>query len=885
MNAATIDSNGRMEPQRAGQGGPQLRTILLTDLVDSTALVERLGDTAAAELFRAHDRLVLGLQQHWRGRLIDRSDGMLLLFERPIDGLGFALDYNRGLLELGAPHGVELKARAGLHVGEVLTWRNSEESVRVGAKPVEVEGLAKPMAGRLMTMARPGQILLSAVAEPLAHRAARELGERGQHLLWKSHGRWRFKGVPEAQQIFEVGEAGVAPLRTPPNSPKAWRDIPLWRRPAALAAEIVAVAVIAIGIWFITKPQPAIAFNERDWVVLADLRNLTGEPLLDDSLEQAFRISLEQSRHVNVLSDLKVQQTLQRMRRDRGGLDRAIASEVALRDGARAVILPTVAEVGGHLRISAEIIDPHSQTTVYSEYADGRGVQSSLSSIDDVTTSLREKLGEALERIEQESDPLPEVTTDSLEALRAYALGHKAFRSAQWKDALVMYEQALAIDPGFALAHLGIARVYVALSDRPSAIPHLDKAVELRDKLPQQDRMYLDAWRAELLDPAQALSRWKALASMYPDNHAGSNNAALRLYVVNDFGEAARYASAANVPQAPLRGYTLDLIGRIQLAQQELDAADVSFTAANAANPGASTRRIALLQALHDRHEDAEATLNAMQRSGYGSDDPIRNIDLTSFALDQALWRQARERVGAALEGSGKSTFLTRQFQLIQASAELVENNTLATNACMRLAEEALGELSLQPRGKALDHAYSALFSGYLAQRAGNPAVAKKVLAALQPTEGTYAGTVVEKMLAVVRAGDLRLAGRPADAVRLLSERIDGTELFQARVALRDALVDAGDHEQALVHSEWLSTHRGLAYVESNAAQVAQSINVMDTRLARLHAAESLTALGRDAAAKRQIQGFLEAWPRERLPDHLARRVDVILPASKQKTT
>ncbi|MDQ3206881.1 MAG: putative peptide modification system cyclase, partial [Pseudomonadota bacterium] len=202
---------------------PQLRTILLTDICDSIALVERLGDGSAATFFREHDRLVLGLQQQWRGRLIDRSDGLLLLFERPIDGMGFALDYARGLAALGQARNLDLRSRAGLHVGEVLTWRNSEESVRVGSKPVEVEGLAKPIAARLMSMALPGQILLSAVAEPLAHRAARELGERGQNLIWKSLGRWRFKGVPEPQDIFEVGEPGFAPLRAPPNSPKAWR--------------------------------------------------------------------------------------------------------------------------------------------------------------------------------------------------------------------------------------------------------------------------------------------------------------------------------------------------------------------------------------------------------------------------------------------------------------------------------------------------------------------------------------------------------------------------------------------------------------------------------------------------------------------------------------
>jgi class 3 adenylate cyclase len=99
MSAVTIhdtaDNSGA-----APTDAPQVRTLLLTDLVDSTTLVERLGDGPAAALFREHDRLVLELQQRWRGRLIDRSDGLLLLFERPVDALGFALDYNRGLRAL-----------------------------------------------------------------------------------------------------------------------------------------------------------------------------------------------------------------------------------------------------------------------------------------------------------------------------------------------------------------------------------------------------------------------------------------------------------------------------------------------------------------------------------------------------------------------------------------------------------------------------------------------------------------------------------------------------------------------------------------------------------------------------------------------------------------
>src|SRR5690606_34552454 len=231
------------------------------------------------------------------------------------------------------------------------------------------------------------------------------------------------------------------PLRAPQqNRAKAWRDIPLWRRPAALAAELLLVAGLAGGTWFMTRPQPAIAFAERDWVVVADLRNLTGDQLLDESLQQAFRISLEQSRYVNVLSDLKARETLERMQRKPGTLlDRAIASEIALRDGARAVILPTVAEVGGRVRVSAEVIDPHTQTTVYAASADGSGAASTLDSIDKVAGELRGKLGESLQSIEAYSVTLPKVTTSNLDALKAYAFGRKYAAKGNATQALAYY--------------------------------------------------------------------------------------------------------------------------------------------------------------------------------------------------------------------------------------------------------------------------------------------------------------------------------------------------------------------------------------------------------------------------------------------------------------
>ena len=191
---------------------PLLRTLAVCDLVDSTALTEQLGDRGAAELMHKLDRLTRDLLYAHSGREIDKTDGFLVMFERPIQAVAFALAYQRLLRAEQEKEHVPLQARIGIHVGDVVLWENSMDDVSRGAKAVEVEGLVKPVASRLMGLALPGQILLSAVVYTFAQRAQRELGLEYPSPEWREHGRYLFKGVAEPMTVYEVGEQGIAPL-------------------------------------------------------------------------------------------------------------------------------------------------------------------------------------------------------------------------------------------------------------------------------------------------------------------------------------------------------------------------------------------------------------------------------------------------------------------------------------------------------------------------------------------------------------------------------------------------------------------------------------------------------------------------------------------------
>jgi len=837
---------------------PQLRTLLLTDLCDSTSLVERLGDNAAADLFQAHDRLVLELQQRWRGRLIDRSDGLLLLFERPIDGLGFALDYQQGLREIGRERQQTLAARSGLHVGEVLTWRNSDEAVRVGAKPLEVEGLAKPMAGRLMAMARPGQILLSAVAEPLAYRAARELGERGQHLSWKSHGRWAFKGVPGTQEIFEVGEPGVAPLRMPPSSAKAWRAIPLWRRPAALATEVALIAGLGVAGWFVTRPQPAIAFGERDWVVVGDLRNLTGDKLLDDSLEQAFRISLEQSRYVNVLSDLKARDTLARMRRAPNTvLDRNVASEIALRDGARAVILPTVSEVGGRVRVSAEVIDPHTQTTVYAESADGKGVESALGSVDQVAAGLRGRLGEALQSLQSNSRPLPDVTTARLDALRAYALAQKSYSQGQYAEAATLFEQATRIDGGFALAWLGLARSAMAQWDYRTAVPALRRAQQFRARLAPREAMYLDGWAAQFDAPGDTLKHWTMMARLYPDFFPALGNSAIRLVALNRYTDALRYARQAQAPQNETIGNAYEQAGRALLGLERYSQADAAFSQAIAHGKAASWRRRADIAAARRDFANASRLLSKAP-----ANEPDAWLERVSFEIDQGRWIAARAQADAALVQSGSGASQRRRAFMLQAA--LAEWMSGARGAARRLVADVIAEslpvVDTQLAVESAEEMQIAMAAALLAERFGDHAHGERVIAALSKAPLLRTMPELAEQMIALQADAERIRGNSARSLELIAGLGHEPRRFQTRRARLDALAANGQTEAALREARLLAGNRGLAYSELGGLQCLQALNVADATLALRKEARVLERAGRPQEAAETRALYSQRW-------------------------
>lgn len=216
--------------------GTVLKTLVITDLVSSTKLTEEWGDERTSEIIGRQDRLARDLLEEHEGVEVDKTDGFLLFFQRPIEAVRFGLAYHVALDELSRELGVTLESRVGIHLGEVVVRRNSDADIARGANVVEVEGLAKPFTARLMSLAVGRQTLLSNTAFDMARRAAVGTESGLGELRWLAHGGYLLKGVEEPVEVYEVGVEGFAPLAPPPDSEKVRRvgdqDTVLGWRPA-----------------------------------------------------------------------------------------------------------------------------------------------------------------------------------------------------------------------------------------------------------------------------------------------------------------------------------------------------------------------------------------------------------------------------------------------------------------------------------------------------------------------------------------------------------------------------------------------------------------------------------------------------------------------------
>jgi len=392
---------------------------------------------------------------------------------------------------------------------------------------------------------------------------------------------------PEAEEAERSSEEralkySLATQRTATiEFPKPSEKVP-WKAVGAVAAVLV---LIVSGVWY-WRTHHVRAFQGKDTMVLADFTNTTGESVFDSTLKQALAIQLEQSPYLNVLGEQRVRATLKLMDRPVDSrLTNEVAREVCLRTNSKALVAGSIASVGSHYLIGLRAVDCQTSDTLASAKFEADNRDAVLKQLGNAGDEMREKLGESLASVQGHSKPLDQATTSSLEALQAYTEG----RQTQWKrgDAasIPFHKRAVELDPNFARAYAAMGMAYANLAQSSAAAENFTKAYELRDRVSERERSYIEAGyysfaTGELLKADEVYRQW---IDAYPDDFLPYANLTLNQTMLGEYDkaldtarQAARLGAESATPDLQMmEAYTA--LGRFDEAKAIYEQAAAKF--------------------------------------------------------------------------------------------------------------------------------------------------------------------------------------------------------------------------------------------------------------------------------------------------------------------
>jgi tetratricopeptide (TPR) repeat protein len=598
-----------------------------------------------------------------------------------------------------------------------------------------------------------------------------------------------------------------------------------------LLAAGAAAAVVAAGAaaWRGSPPtssgETAAAARPPELVLVGDVRNETGDPLFDGTLEPALGLALENASFLTAFSRSEAERIAARQDLPGSGLDETRARLVAQREGIRVLTSGALTRSRDGYRLALRAVDPFTGDVLVDASEEVASKEQVLAAAAKLATRVRTTLGDATPE-EVQLKQGESISATSLEAAHAFSRGVELSKQGKFEEAKRQLLEATRLDPKLGRAYVGIAVVENNLGHRAEAERHMKEAMARVDGMSEREKyrsrgLYYLFFR----NTDKAIEAYGALVRQFPADTAGLANLAVGYQLKRDFTRALAESRRA-LAIYPRDVLTRNNVGLFATFTGDHATAMDEQVKVVEQNPGFANGWIglALAQLGAGRVDDARASWEKLRAVDGGS------ASLAAEGLaDLALFLGRVSEARALLEAGLRADVAAGAKDLAARKLVMLGEVHLARGEPRQAA--AVAERALPWSGAE----YVTYAAADLLARAG---VAKRAQAIADELDRSVAAE--PRMYAALLRGSLELrAGRPAEAVtryRAALERVDAwlvhRALAEAYLAAR-AFTEAHDEletcvrrrgEAVDVHLDFVPTYRLYARVQYELGLAAEGL-------------------------------------------------------------
>lgn len=356
---------------------------------------------------------------------------------------------------------------------------------------------------------------------------------------------------------------------------------------------VIFLAMIVVGVFgwkFILERSAFASPEEMVSVAVISFENQTGDTSYDylqDAIPNLLITSLEQSKSFRITSWERLRDLKEQLGRgDAEIIDRNLGFELCRMDGIQAIVVGSFTKAENMFVTNVNVLDVETKSLLKSVSSRGEGVDSILKKqIDEVSRKIGSGTGLSafIERLG--TQPISDVTTDSMEAYNYFLRGRDDFEKYYYNDARKFLEKAVELDPEFALAYYYLARAQAFLGNTEEVERASENFKKFGKKLKGKEGLFIDALLVRGKDQEKYHELLLELAEKYPKWKRVYFELAVFHELKDEYDEAIAYLNKA-LELDPNYGYALNQLAYEYSYKNDYDKALEYFRRYASVSPG-----------------------------------------------------------------------------------------------------------------------------------------------------------------------------------------------------------------------------------------------------------------------------------------------------------